>query len=50
LIDYYISRIIDGLDIKENIHFMGLSAMNRPDHNTLNRFRSEQLKGEFLTI
>ena len=30
--------------IKENIHFMWLSGMNRPDHNTLNRFRSERLK------
>ncbi|MGD0753598.1 MAG: IS1182 family transposase [Bacteroidales bacterium] len=30
--------------LKENIHFMWLSGMNRPDHNTLNRFRSEKLK------
>jgi hypothetical protein len=30
--------------LKENIHFMWLSGMNRPDHNTLNRFRSERLK------
>ena len=30
--------------IEENIHFMWLSGMNRPDHNTLNRFRSERLK------
>lgn len=31
--------------LKENIHFMWLSAMQRPDHNTLNRFRSGVLKG-----
>ena len=36
--------------LKENIHFMWLSAMNRPDHNTLNRFRSERLKGEVKAI
>jgi hypothetical protein len=30
--------------LKENVHFMWLSGMNRPDHNTLNRFRSERLK------
>jgi transposase len=29
---------------KENIHFMWLSAMTKPDHNTINRFRSERLK------
>jgi len=31
--------------LQENIHFMWLSAMQRPDHNTLNRFRSGVLKG-----
>ncbi|MDR6464844.1 hypothetical protein J2783_003357 [Chryseobacterium sediminis] len=36
--------------MKENIHFMWLSAMSRPDHNTLNRFRSERLKGEIKAI
>lgn len=36
--------------LKENIHFMWLSAMSRPDHNTLNRFRSERLKGEIKKI
>jgi transposase len=30
--------------VKENIHFMWLSGMNRPDHNTIARFRSERLK------
>ena len=36
--------------LKENIHFMWLSTMSRPDHNTLNRFRSERLKGEVKAI
>lgn len=36
--------------LKENIHFMWLSAMSRPDHNTLNRFRSERLNGEIKVI
>jgi transposase len=31
--------------LKENIHFMYISGMNTPDHNTINRFRSERLKG-----
>lgn len=30
--------------IKENIYFMWLSGMQKPDHNTINRFRSERLK------
>lgn len=29
---------------KENIYFMWLSAMNKPDHNTIARFRSVRLK------
>lgn len=29
--------------LKENIHFMWISGMSRPDHNTINRFRSERL-------
>jgi transposase len=43
LCNIYSSRKME-LAIKENIHFMWLSGMNRPDHNTLNRFRSERLK------
>lgn len=30
--------------LKENIQFMWLSGMSYPDHNTLNRFRSDRLK------
>jgi transposase len=30
--------------VKENIHVMWLAGMNRPDHNTIARFRSERLK------
>lgn len=39
----YSSRKMES-SLKENIHFMWLSGMSRPDHNTLNRFRSEKLK------
>lgn len=36
--------------LKENIHFMWLSGMNKPDHNTINRFRSERLKDVLKTV
>jgi transposase len=39
----YSSRKIEAA-LKENIHYMWLSAMSTPDHNTINRFRSERLK------
>jgi transposase len=39
----YSSRKIESA-VRENIHFMWLAGMNRPDHNTINRFRSERLK------
>lgn len=39
----YSSRKMEAA-LKENVHFMWLSAMNRPDHNTIARFRSERLK------
>ena len=38
----YSSRKIEAA-CKENIHYMWLSAMNFPDHNTINRFRSGKL-------
>jgi transposase len=31
--------------LKENIHFIWLSAGNKPDHNTINDFRGKKLKG-----
>ena len=44
----YINNIYSSRKIEEalqqNIHFMWLSGMSRPDHNTINRFRSEKLK------
>ena len=30
--------------LKQNIHFMWLSGMTTPDHNTINRFRGERLQ------
>ena len=39
----YSSRKIESA-LKENIHYMWLSGMSTPDHNTINRFRSERLK------
>lgn len=39
----YSSRRIEAA-IKENIHFMWLSGMKRPDHNTINNFRGQRLK------
>jgi len=43
LSNIYSSRKIEAA-LKENIHFMWLSGMNQPDHNSINRFRSEKLK------
>ncbi len=39
----YSSRKLEAA-CKENIHFMWLTAMNYPDHHTINRFRSVRLK------
>jgi len=43
LSNLYSSRRME-TPLKENIHFMWISGMNTPDHNTINRFRSERLK------
>jgi transposase len=45
----YSSRKMESA-LKENIHFMWLAGMNKPDHNTLNRFRSERLKDVLKTV
>lgn len=39
----YSSRKMEAA-LKENIHFMWLGGMQKPDHNTINRFRSDRLK------
>ena len=49
LVNIYSSRKMETA-IQENIHLMWLSGMQRPDHNTLNRFRSERLKNVLKSI
>lgn len=44
LSNIYSSRKIEQA-VRSNIHFMWLAGMQRPDHNTINRFRTEKLKG-----
>ncbi len=48
LIYAYINNIYSSRKIEEaleqNIYFMWLSGMSKPDHNTINRFRSDRLK------
>lgn len=39
----YSSRKIEEA-LQQNIHYMWLSGMSTPDHNTINRFRGEKLK------
>ncbi len=45
----YLSNIYSSRKIEQavasNIHFMWLAGMQRPDHNAINRFRSDRLKG-----
>lgn len=36
--------------VKSNIHFMWLSGLRKPDHNTLNRFRGHRLQGTLRPI
>ena len=40
----YSSRKIEEA-LQQNVHYMWLSAMSTPDHNTINRFRGDRLKG-----
>ena len=44
LTNSYSSRKIEE-SLHQNIHYMWLSGMSYPDHNTINRFRSDRLKG-----
>jgi transposase len=48
LVYAYINNIYSSRRIEEavlqNIHFMWLSGMSRPDHNTINRFRGQRLQ------
>jgi transposase len=50
----YLSNIYSGrrleAALKENIHFMWISGVSQLDHNTINRFRSERLKGVLKQI
>jgi transposase len=45
----YSSRKIEQA-LQENVHFMWLSGAAKPDHNTINDFRSKRLKGELKKI
>ena len=45
----YSSRQIEE-SLKENIHFMWISGMSNPDHNTINRFRGKRLDGNLKEI
>lgn len=49
LCNQYSSRKLEAAS-KENIHFMWLTGMSKPDHNTINRFRSEKLKDQIKKI
>ena len=49
LSNVYSSRKLEAA-LQENIHFMWISGMSRPDHNTLARFRSERLKDDLKVI
>jgi transposase len=44
LVNIFSSRKLEAA-IQENIYLMWLSGMEKPDHNTINRFRSERLRG-----
>lgn len=49
LSNIYSSRRIEAA-IKENIHFMWLAGMQRPDHHTINRFRGQRLKNSIREV
>ncbi len=45
----YSSRKIEQA-LQENVHFMWLSGQQKPDHGTINHFRSQRLKGQLKQI
>lgn len=45
----YSSRRIEEL-VKRDVHFIWLASQAKPDHNTINRFRSDRLKGVFKQV
>lgn len=45
---YSSRKIEEGL--QQNVFFMWISGMNKPDHNTINRFRSERLRDTLKPI
>ena len=49
LCNIYTSRKIEAAT-RENVNFMWLAGMKTPDHNTINRFRSERLRGVIKKI
>src|SRR5665647_3399589 len=49
LTNQYSSRKLEQ-SVTQNIHFMWLSAMSYPDHNTINRFRSDRLKHALRSV
>ena len=54
LVYAYTTNIYSSRKIEEacsqNIHFLWLTGMQRPDHHTINRFRSERLKNIFRQV
>lgn len=49
LTNTYSSRKLED-QAAQNVHFMWLLGMKKPDHNTINRFRSEKLSGVLQQI
>lgn len=49
LTNTYSSRKLED-QAAQNVHFMWLLGMKKPDHNTINRFRSEKLSGVLKQI
>ncbi len=49
LYNIYSSRKLE-YALKENTHFMWLSGINQPDHNTINRFISQRLNSQIKEI